>query len=106
MSQNKTVKECFHYRQSHKGANYSRKDFWRPGDPVTKKDQELLNVVNEFYQREGYAPCRGDLSSMVVSDLKARFRTWKNVILAAGLPYWNDAETQKKRKSKTVENIE
>ena len=103
MSRNRTAKDCFHYRQSHKGENYCKSNFWQPGEPVTEKDRELLKPITDFYQKEGYAPSRSELPHSTVSELKARFRIWKNVILAAELPDWNDVEAQERRKEKRIQ---
>jgi len=64
---------------------------------VQEKDAELLRVVQDFYGERGYVPSRGELEPEIAEVLKARFRTWKNVLLAAGLPAMNDAETQMRR---------
>jgi len=97
MSKKEDKMKCFYYRQTYKGQNYCTKDYWCPGDPILDEDMELLQEVIQFYQQQGYAPCRADLSNERVTLLKSRFRTWKNVILAAGLPAWNSAECQKLR---------
>lgn len=97
MSREKTNRNGFHYRMTHKYANYSIKNYWQPGDALNEKDLGLLKVVKDFYQQNGYAPSRGELPQKDMQRLKGRFRTWKNVILAAELPAWNDAEAQKKR---------
>lgn len=41
-----------------------------------------------------------------VQKLKARFRTWKNVLLAAGLPSINDPDEKKKRLRALNSNLE
>ena len=97
MAKNASDKNYFHYRMTHPGANYSVKDFWQPGEPLSKEDQKLLENVKRFYQKRGYPPCRADLSMQYVSRLKTRFRTWKNVILAADLPALNSPEVQRKK---------
>lgn len=94
MAEEKTNKSCFHYRMTHKGQNYSTKDFWQPGDSLRASDIKILEEVREFYLQKGYPPTRADLSHDSVWRLKERFRTWKNVILAAGLPSLNSKEVQ------------
>ena len=98
MSSKESKKHTFYYRQSRKGNTYNIRDFWCPGDALEKGDEELLKEIKDFYQKNGYPPCRGDVSAEMACRLKGRFRTWKNVILAAGLPELNSAEVQKKRK--------
>lgn len=99
----KSSPENFHYRMTHRGANYSKKDFWQPGCPLTVEDLQLLQQVKDFYEENGYSPCKADMPNGAVSDLKARFRTWKNVSIAAELPFWNQAELQQKRKENRIE---
>ena len=98
MSVGKTPKGCFHYRMTHKGFNYNTENFWKPGDPVTEEDQILLRKVRDFYRENGYSPSRSDLPQDV-SRLKHRFRTWKNVLLAAEVPASNDPENQRKKQN-------
>lgn len=69
------------------GEQHSRKrnnEVWRPGDPLTREDLRLLEPVKETAKRLGRTPTKQECSN--VRELKQRFRTWKNVILAAGLP--------------------
>ena len=51
--------------------------------------------IKDFYDTHGYTPTKDDIDTVV--ELKARFRTWNNVLLAAGLPDKNDPENQRKR---------
>ncbi|MBE5892744.1 MAG: hypothetical protein E7286_05115 [Lachnospiraceae bacterium] len=98
MSTDKDKSKIFYYRQTHKGKNYSTQDFWRPGDALKEEDEVLLREVKAFYQKNGFSPRKEDIKPQIVSKLKSRFRIWKNVILAAGLPELNSAEMQQKRK--------
>ena len=98
MSTNNKKKQAFYYRQISSGKSYSTKDYWCPGDVIKKEDEELLKDIKAFYQREGYSPSRKEIPLDLVCRLKSRFRTWKNVMLAAGLPELNSADAQKKRK--------
>ena len=66
-----------------------------PGQIVTDKDLHLLLPVKDFYDTHGYTPTKDDIDTVV--ELKARFRTWNNVLLAAGLPDKNDPENQRNR---------
>ena len=66
-----------------------------PGQPVTEKDSEMLLSVKTFYRQHGYTPTKEDVGN--AAQLKSRFRTWNNVLLAAGLPDKNNPENQKKR---------
>ena len=96
MSEHKTPVSSFHYRMTHKGFHYNVSDFWKPGDPLTEEDERLLRRVKDFYRQNGFSPSRSDLPQDV-PRLKHRFRTWKNVLTAAGLPDMNSAENQRKR---------
>ena len=98
MSTDKDKSKIFYYRQSSKGHNYSPQNFWCPGDILKEEDEALLQEVKAFYQKNGYSPRKEDMKPQLVCKLKSRFRIWKNVILAAGLPDMNSAEMQQKRK--------
>lgn len=91
-------KRLFYYRQTYGGQNYNIKDYWCLGDAFIEGDEELLKEVKEYYRKNNYSPSRGDLPIEMAYRLKGRFRTWKNVLLAAGVPELNSAETQRKRK--------
>ena len=104
----KTNSNSFHYRMTHKQSNYAKKDFWQPGDALTESDKNLLKGVKAFYQTNGYPPKKDDMKDEVY-ELKQRFRTWKNVLIAAELPAINDASVTQKRQEiavqkKAVEN--
>ena len=75
--------------------HYDFDKFWKPGMPVTEADKKMLEEVIEVYLRQGYVPTMKEVSN--VQKLKARFRTWNNVLLAAGLPSRNDPEQKRKR---------
>ena len=79
--------------------SYNTNDWWKPGQPVTAEDLQLLQRVKDFYEENGYSPTKEDLNDCTyVVELKARFRTWGNILIAAGLPGRNDPEQVKKRK--------
>lgn len=104
MSTDKDKSKIFYYRQASKGHNYSTRNYWRPGDAIKEEDEALLQEVKAFYQKNGYSPRKEDMKPQLVCKLKSRFRIWKNVILAAGLPDLNSAEMQQKRKGVKAEN--
>ena len=81
---------CFSQRK-----HYDFNKFWKPGMPVTEEDMKLLEDVKEVYQRQGYVPTMKEISN--VQKLQERFRTWNNVLCAAGLPSRNDPEQKRKR---------
>ncbi|MDD6202553.1 MAG: hypothetical protein PUB13_06385 [Lachnospiraceae bacterium] len=81
---------CFSQRK-----HYDFNKYWKPGMPVTEEDIKLLEEVIAVYHRQGYVPTMKEISN--VQRLKARFRTWDNVLWAAGLPSRNDPEQKKKR---------
>lgn len=75
--------------------HYDFDKFWKPGMPVTEADKKMLEEVIEVYHRQGYVPTMKEVSN--VQKLKSRFRTWNNILLAAGLPSRNDPEQKRKR---------
>ena len=89
--ESKQKKKCGFYKRKH----YNINKYWMPGQIVTDKDLQLLLPVKDFYNTHGYTPTKDDIDTVV--ELKARFRTWNNVLLAAGLPDKNDPENQRKR---------
>lgn len=88
----------------YKQGGYNPNNWWKPGQPITEQDYKLLDRVRVFYSENGYTPTKADMADIgYVSKLKSRFRIWKNVIIAAGLPDINSAENQKKRIEKQNE---
>ena len=75
--------------------HYDFDKFWKPGMPITDDDLRMLNEVIEIYHRQGYVPTMKEVSNF--QKLKSRFRTWNNVLFAAGLPSINDPEQKRKR---------
>lgn len=63
---------------------------WKPGEPLTEEDQKLLNEIRCRYQQLGYVPSKKEVAS--TARIRTRFRTWGDVLLAAGLPGINDPE--------------
>lgn len=98
MSAKGKKEKSFYYRQTHGRQNYNIKNYWCPGDEIKESDEKLLKEVREYYRKNNYPPSRGDLSIEYVCRLKGRFRTWKNVLEAAGIPNLNSVEAQKERK--------
>ncbi|MDE6189443.1 MAG: hypothetical protein K2G37_04080 [Clostridia bacterium] len=80
---------------SHKQKNNS---CWKPGDELTQQDRELLQRVVALAKKLGRTPIKSECKE--ASKLKARFRTWHNVILASGLPPLADKEQERIRKEK------
>ena len=66
----------------------NRELFWQPGEPLTKDDIELLQTVKQYYIEHGYSPSKADIPNQ--EALKQRFRLWKDVLEACGLPSLND----------------
>ncbi|MBR5305567.1 MAG: hypothetical protein IKU47_01470 [Oscillospiraceae bacterium] len=89
--ESKQKKKCGFDKRKH----YNINKYWMPGQNVTEEDLQLLLPVKDFYDTHGYTPTKDDIDTVV--ELKARFRTWNNVLLAAGLPDKNDPENQRKR---------
>lgn len=78
--------------------NYNTNNFWKPGMPITEEDLKLLEEVKVVYHKQGYVPSKKEISN--VKQLKARFRTWGNVLCAVGLPSMNNPDEQRKRQKK------
>lgn len=68
---------------------------WNPGEPLTAADRALLQPVIDKYHELGRTPTVSEVNN--VSDIKRRFRIWKNAVLAAGLPALNSPEQTKLR---------
>ena len=92
----KKKNKCFSMRK-----HYDFDKFWKPGMPVTDEDLKLLEEVKAFYCQKGYVPIMKEISNM--QKLKSRFRTWKNVLIAAELPSQHDSVQQKKRQQGKVQ---
>lgn len=89
-----------------KGKRYSgyrlhNPSLWKPGEPLTKKDEELLSTLVRIYQQCGYVPAMKGVPN--AAAIKMRFRTWKDALAAAGLPSMNDPEQQRRRQQKIQE---
>ena len=57
---------------------------WKPGEPLTEADRQILEPIIEAYHRLGFSPRTSDIPN--AWQLKKRFRVWGNVLRAAGLP--------------------
>ena len=60
---------------------------WKPGQPLTDEDHELLKPILEAAQLLGHTPRVQDVPN--ADKIKKRFRIWKNALLAAGFLLWN-----------------
>lgn len=72
--------------------------FWKPGEPLTDKDRELLSVLVRRYRELGYTPSLKEVSN--AAAVKRRFRLWSDAIEAAGLPRYNDLQQIRIREEK------
>lgn len=70
---------------------------WRVGDPLTREDRSMLEVVVRQAERLGYSPTQKDVSN--AEALKRRFGNWSKVMLAAGLPRVDEREQSLKRQA-------
>lgn len=73
-------------------------ELWKPGEPLTDNDRKLLQVVVSVYEKQGFTPTKRECPNREV--LKKRFRTWGDVLNAAGLPKLSDPEQQRKRQAR------
>lgn len=62
---------------------------WTPGEPLTDSDRELLQPLIDRAAENGMTPTVKEIST--ASQIKNRFRIWKNAVMAAGLPPLNSA---------------
>lgn len=69
--------------------------FWKPGQPLTQDDEAKLEQVRRAYRKLGYSPSKKEVPS--AGKLKERFRTWPDVLRAAGLPRYNDPDQMRAR---------
>lgn len=67
-----------------------RKARWRRGEPLTEEDLALLQPTKKFAMLHGHSPWHFEVPN--VSELVERFRTWQDVLFAAGLPYYSEPE--------------
>ena len=74
---------------------------WKPGDPLLPGDEELLAPLVARAVELGRSPKVGEVEN--ASQLKARFRIWKNALAAAGLPAMNDPAQVKLREKQRTE---
>ena len=77
--------------------SYDKNKYWNPGMPLSDDDLKMLKEVELIYKKQGFVPTKDELPISSVSKLKSRFRTWGNVLTAAGLPGLNDPEEKRKR---------
>lgn len=67
-----------------------RSNLWKPGEPLTRHDQDLLSVLVRKYEQLGYVPAQREAPN--AAAIKKRFRIWKDAVAAAGLPRQNSAQ--------------
>ena len=65
---------------------------WKPGQPLTDEDHELLKPILEAAQLLGHTPRVQDVPN--ADKIKKRFRIWKNALLAAGFPLYSAPEQE------------
>ena len=68
---------------------------WKPGEPLSEADRALLQPMIEKSLELGRTPTVSEVDN--ASQIKSRFRIWKNAVLAAGLPALNSPEQVKLR---------
>lgn len=85
-----------------RGASHSREpNLWKPGDPLTEADLQLLSEIWIVYRQLDYVPSQKEVPG--AKAIKKRFRTWGEAIAAAGLPRYNDAGQVYQRQKKQQE---
>lgn len=82
-----------------RGASHSREpNLWKPGEPLTQRDLDLLSGLQRAYRHLNYVPSQGEVPN--APAIKKRFRTWGEAIAAAGLPRYNDSGQTRLRQQK------
>ncbi len=81
-----------YYNRRRWEAYHQGEKFWKRGDALTEKDRELLLPVIKAYEALGHSPSKKEVPD--ASALKERFRVWRDVLTAAGLPSMNSPENQ------------
>lgn len=72
---------------------------WQPGDTLSEGDRALLQPLLLKAAELKRTPTVSEVDS--AARIKARFRLWKNAVLAAGLPPLNDpGQTRLREKEK------
>lgn len=71
-------------------------NLWKPGEPLTKEDEELLSELKQKYKELGRIPSKRSVSNY--RAVKKRFRIWSEALMAAGLLPEDDAKQKKKIK--------
>ena len=84
-------------KNHYQGYRWKSGEFWKPGDPLTESDNKMLALVRKFYEKNGYPPTKKDVANFAA--LRGRFRTWKNVLLAAGVPAAGDPDCMRKKQA-------
>lgn len=69
----------------YRGHSYNREpNLWKPGEPLTQKDLDMLSVLVQKYNQLGYVPSQKEVPN--ARAIKKRFRIWADAVAAAGLP--------------------
>ena len=74
---------------------------WQIGDALTAQDRALLQPLLDKAAELGRTPMVGEVATS--ARIKARFRLWKNAVLACGLPALNDPMQTRLREKKQTE---
>jgi hypothetical protein len=69
--------------------------YWKPGEPLTKRDMRILHPIIRKAGELGRSPTKSDVKD--IGRIKGRFRTWEIALRAAGLPSLLDKEQQRLR---------
>lgn len=68
-SKKKQQESCYYYR----GRSYNREpNLWKPGEPLTQKDRDMLSVLVRKYNQLGYVPSQKEVPNACV--IKECFR--------------------------------
>jgi hypothetical protein len=86
-----------------KSKNGSRQRYWEPGDELTERDLELLEPLRRRARELGYTPTQADMPD--ITAIKSRFRVWRDAVAAAGLPWLNTPEQQRRRSEARKQNM-
>lgn len=82
------------------GRGSNRKQARQPDAPLTANDRALLASLTRATEALGRTPTVAEVAD--AAAIKRRFGTWKNAVLAAGLPPLNDPEQMRLRQDARV----